>query len=221
MRLPALPCLTAVLSLVLAPVAASAQASLECAKRLQFLESRLSEQKEYADLWWHAWNGVYLGGIAVQGTRAGFEDASGERADLLVSVAKSGIGLVRNLTAPPAARRGVPTERDLACERQVELAAERLDENAEEALEERWGWKSHLGNLGLNLIGGLIVAEGFDEGSGWGSAAVGFAFGEARIWSYPFQAIGDREDWRRGAADRGLAWRVEPFHQGARVRIEF
>ena len=46
----------------------------ETGERLRFLESRLDGHQRYADLWWKGWTGVYVGGIVVQGARAGFED---------------------------------------------------------------------------------------------------------------------------------------------------
>lgn len=137
------------------------------------------------------------------GALAGFEDERGERADHAVSAAKSAIGLSRNLLAPPTAKEGVEplraieTTSPLGCERRLALAEELLRRHVEDARDERRSWRPHLANLALNLVGALIVAEGYDEGSGWGSGALGFVVGEVRIWTYPAQAQDTLEEYER------------------------
>jgi hypothetical protein len=175
----------------------------DTAARLRFLEGRFARHARYANRWWNAWNAVYGGGIVVSSVQAGFEDDGGERADQVVNAVKSGIGLTRNLVAPPVIRKapdelaaidpGAPD----GCTRRLARAEEILERAAEQAQRERRAWVPHLANLGLNLAGALIVAEGFDEGSGWGSGALGFAVGEVRIWSYPWHAQETKRDYEQ------------------------
>ena len=91
----------------------------------------------------------------------------------------------------------------------------------EQAHVERMTWRPHLANLALNLAGALIVAEGFDEGTGWASGAIGFAIGEVRIFTYPWQARGTLDEYGRRfpapVTSGGPGWYLEPFHTGARV----
>jgi hypothetical protein len=139
----------------------------------------------------------------VSSVQAGFEDDGGERADQVVNAVKSGIGLTRNLVAPPVIRKA---PQDLAaidpaapdgCARRLARAEEILVRAAEQAQRERRAWLPHLGNLALNLVGAVIVAEGFDEGSGWSSGAIGLAVGEVRIWSYPWHAQETKRDYEQ------------------------
>jgi len=87
-----------------------------------------------------------------------------------------------------------------------------LHRAARQAHEERRSWRAHVGNLALNLAGAIVVAEGFDEGSGWGSGALGIVVGEIRIWTYPWQAERALAEYERrfpratGARPR---WRTE------------
>jgi hypothetical protein len=173
----------------------------DTAARLRFLEGRLARHARYASRWWNAWNVVYGGGIAVSGTLAGVEDGRGERADHAVGAAKSAIGLTRSLVAPPVVRdapallRAIDPSAPDGCARRLARAEELLERAAEQARRERRAWLPHLSNLALNLVGAVIVAEGFDEGSGWGSGALGLVVGEIRLWSYPWQAGETRRDY--------------------------
>lgn len=203
----------------------------EARDRLRLLQGRLERDRRYADLWWKGWNAVFVGGIGVQGTRAGLADDRGERADRIVGAVKSGIGLARNLLSPPPARRGADELEALSpappCAQRLARAEALLRRNAESAHDERRSWAPHLANLGLNLVGALVVAKGFDEPAGWVSGALGFAVGEARIWSYPWQAAGAWEEYERRFPPSGLpqtpptTWRFEPWGAGARVTLHY
>ncbi len=146
---------------------------------------------------------------------------------------KSAIGLARNLWVPPGAKegaeplRGMPTRSAAECARRLERAEEVLRRNAEQADAERTSWIPHLANLALNAAGAVIVAEGFDEGSGYGSGALGLAVGEARIWSHPWQARGALEEYERRFPEDGVprppptTWRLEPWRAGGRLVVAF
>lgn len=201
--------------------------------RLRFLEARLAGDRRYADLWWKGWTSVFAGGVVFQGARAGFEGDEGQRADLIVSAAKAGIGLARSLWSPPPARRGaselasISTATPEGCAERLARAEAILRRNAEKTAFERRSWIPHAANLGLNLAGALIVAEGFDEQDGWVSGAIGFAVGEGRIWSYPWQAENALADYERRFPASGVphapapSWHFESWGAGARVTLRY
>ena len=115
-----------------------------------------------------------------------------ERAVVTISLASPWVRAARAIE-PPALRDGMDavTQIDVGtssgCFARLRAAEELLYAAAEEAHEQRRGWLSHVGNLALNLIG-AVVAEGFDESSGWGSGALGVVTGDIELWSYPWHA---------------------------------
>lgn len=173
------------------------------AVRLRFLEQHLEAEALYARRWWALWNGVHGGGIVVSGALAAIEDGRGERAGHVVDVAKAGIGLTENLLAPPIVKEALRELRvvDLAspggCENRLAQAEGLLQRAAEQARRERRAWLPHLSNLALNLAGALIVAEGYHEGSGWSSGALGLVMGEIQIWTFPARAEKILAEYRR------------------------
>jgi len=202
-------------------------------ERLAFLESRLEDNAPYARWWWRGWTGVYVGGMAFEGTRAALEDDRGKRANSIASAVKSTIGLTRAVLSQPEAKRGVADWADLplddpaSCRDRLELAEERLRESAEQAEKERWSWIPHLFNFGLNAAGAVVVAESYDEDSAYWSGALGFAVGEIRIWSYPWHAEDDWKTYRRRFAAKPRAeppettLHLEPMPNGARLVVRF
>jgi hypothetical protein len=173
------------------------------AVRLRFLEERIAKEALYARRWWTLWTGVHGGGLAVSGALAAIEDGRGQRASHVVDAAKASIGLTRNLLSAPIARDALTEIRrvDLAapggCEQRLAHAEGLLVRAAEQAHRERRSWLPHLSNLALNLIGAAIVAEGYHEGSGWSSGALGLVVGEIEIWTYPARAEKILEEYRR------------------------
>jgi hypothetical protein len=212
---------------------ALARCTGETGARLRFLEGELAGDRRYADLWWKGWTTVFASGVVVQGARAGFEGHEGQRADLIVSAAKSAIGLTRSLWSPPSARlgaselAGMPTATEADCAARLARAEQVLRRNAEESRSERRSWVPHAANLGLNLAGALIVAEGFDEKDGWTSGAIGFAVGEGRIWSHPWQAGNALAEYERRFPASGVprepptSWHFESWGAGARVTVRY
>jgi hypothetical protein len=204
----------------------------ETTARSRFLEERLEGRRRYAEVWWTGWATVHGLGLVVEGTRAGFENDRGVRANLAVNAVKSSIGLARDFIDPPHAKdgadalRAIPATSPEACEARLARAEELLRRNADEA-DERYSWKRHLANLGLNLAGAVIVAEAFDEPRGWASGAIGFAVGEVQLWSQPWQARGDWEEYQRRFRAAGspsappTTWRVVPTASGILVMVEF
>jgi hypothetical protein len=160
-------------------------------------------------------------------------DDAGERADQIVSAVKSGIGLGQNLWMPPPARdgadalRGMPADSAAACAERLARAEDVLRRNAEESREQRFGWIPHAGNLALNAAGALIVTQGFDEKSGWASAALGLVVGEITIWTYPWQAPGALAEYERRFPASGVpqppaaSLHLEPWGNGARLVLRY
>jgi hypothetical protein len=188
------------------------------AARLQYLEPRLAAHASYAERWWWLWNGVHAAGIVYGGAMAGVEDDGGERALQAVDATKSAIGLADGIVNQPVLRKGMDevTAIEVAsmtgCVTRLRAAEQLLYAAAEDADERRRGWLAHAGNLALNLIGAVVVAEGFDESSGWGAGALGLVVGEIEIWSYPWHAEHTVREYERLFPRDELSaprWRIE------------
>jgi hypothetical protein len=200
------------------PEAALAACEGSVAARLQYLEPRLAAHASYADRWYWLWNGVHAGGLVYGGVMAGVEDDGGERALNAVDATKSAIGLADGLLDPPVLRTGMDevTRIEVAssegCVARLRAAEQLLYAAAEDAHEERRGWVNHVGNVALNLIGAIVVAEGFDESSGWGSGALGIVVGEIQLWSFPWHAEHTVREYERLFPRDELStprWRLE------------
>jgi hypothetical protein len=203
----------------------------DTARRIQFIESRLDAGRTYADWWWKGWTAAYGVGTVVESVQAGLEnDDTGKRADFVVSAVKAGFGTTRLLLWPPTLRLGADPMRALdrgdaaSCRERLDVGEDLLRRAADES-RSRWSWKRHLANLAINLAGGIIVAEGFDESRGWTSAGVGFAVGEAMTLSQPWGADDDLAEYERrfasGPAPDRISWSVAPWGRGGRFLIRF
>jgi hypothetical protein len=200
------------------PNPAIAGCSPAVSARLQYLEPRLVAHARYADRWWWIWNGVHATGLVYGSAMAATEDDGGEQALSAVDATKSAIGLAHSVIDPPALRTGMDDVRaielvsETGCVTRLHAAEDLLYAAAEEAHEERRGWKSHAGNLALNLIGAVVVAEGFDESSGWGAGALGFVVGEIETWTFPWHAERTAAEYEHLFPRDGLSaprWRTE------------
>jgi hypothetical protein len=202
----------------------------DTAARLSFLEQRLDERRTYADRWWKIWTGGYALGTVVQSVRAGIEDDDGEQADLVVGAAKALFGTTRLLLWPPNARvgadpmRAVTPDSDAACRERLAVGERLLRRNADESAS-RWSWKRHLANIAINVAGGVIVAEGFDESRGWTSAGIGVAVGETMTLTHPWTGEDDLEAYERRFASVPPATapelRLGSWGRGLRISVLF
>ena len=197
--------------------------------RLEWLVSRLESRELYADLWWRGWIGFYGLGVVVQSARAGVENDGGERADLIVSAVKAVGGVTRLYFSRPVARLGAdpvleqPVTDEARCVRAVEQLEGLLRQAAEESTR-RWSWTPHLVNVAVNTAGALIVTQGFGEDSGWESAAVGIAVGEAMLWSHPWTGHDDLKEYDsrfEAAALPGPTWALAPYGRGLQMQVRF
>lgn len=180
-----------------------ARCSAGTGERLRFIEDRLEERRPYAQYWWMGWTGFYGLGTVVQSVRAGLEEDDSKQADLVVSAVKASFGVTRLLIWPPTAKAGAAAMRTVdpqdesACRERLRIGEELLRRNARES-ESRWDWKRHAANVGINVAGALIVAEGWDDPSrGWRSAGIGIAVGEAFTFSHPWKADDDLAEYEQ------------------------
>jgi hypothetical protein len=198
-------------------------------ERLQWLFERADSREGHADLWWRGWIGFYGAGAVFQGTRAGFEDDEGQRADLIVSAAKAVGGVARLFFSRPVARLGADPLRaealpdEESCLARVAQGEGLLHQAAQES-ERRWDWKPHLFNVAVNTAGALIVTQAFDQNSGWISAGIGIAVGKAMLWSHPWHGKSDLEDYEvrfAHALPSRTSWALMPYERGLRLQVRF
>jgi hypothetical protein len=206
--------------------------SIGTSERLTFVEDRLEQRRRYADWWWKGWTAFYGIGTVVESVQAGTEDDGGKRADYIVSAVKAVAGTTRTFLFPPPARMGADPMRvvdphdEPACRERLRIGEELLRTNAK-ASRARWDWWRHALNVGINVAGGLIVAEGFDEPSrGWRNAGIGIAVGEAYTFSYPWKGDDDLEDYERrfGTGDlsqRPVSFTIAPRLGGLQLGVTF
>ena len=203
------------------------------AARLNFLVDRLDSRRRYARNYFGGWIGFYTVGAGVSTYDAIRKQDNGKQAVHALSAAKAVFGIARFLYAPPNAKYGAdgiavePLTSAERCAAEVETAEAELRKNAHEA-GRRWRWKSHVFNLALHVTGAVIVGEGWDaRKEAWTSAAIGEAVGEAVIWSFPWHAEGDLEEYeqrfpRSGvSAAPSVAWSIMPTPNGAAVELRF
>jgi len=211
------------------PLPSFAHCDADTAARLEFIETRLEARRQYADIWWKGWLGGYAVGTVVESVLAGREDDTGRRADYVVSAVKALGGTVRVYLDPPPARTGADAMREVApvdaaaCRERLAIGERQLRANADDTAS-RWSWKRHAANVGINVAGGIIVAEGFDESRGWASMGVGIAVGEAMILSRPWHGDDDLAEYDRrfnAAAPSRVSIGVAPWGQGARLVVRF
>jgi hypothetical protein len=212
--------------------AALARCSDGTAERLRFVEERLDQRRAYAGWWWKGWTGFYGIGVVVQSVQAGTEDDGGKRADYIVSAAKASFGVGRLLLYPPTAKEGgdpmraIEPSDESTCRERLRVGEELMRTNAKESAS-RWSWKRHAANVAINVAGGLIVAEGFDESRGWRSAGIGIAVGEAMTLSHPWKADDDLVEYEQrfgtnpDLAPRPVSWTIAPRLGGLALHVTF
>jgi hypothetical protein len=174
--------------------------------------------------------GGYGLGTVIEAVQASTEDDEGRQADYAVSAGKALFGTIRIALTPPTARVGADPMRSVepvdaaTCRQRVEVGEELLRKNAKES-ESRWDWKRHAANVAINVAGGIIVSQAFDEDRGWASAGVGIAVGELMTFSHPWHGDDDLADYEQkfGASPppQRVTFSIAPWNQGARVLVRF
>jgi hypothetical protein len=179
------------------------------------------------------WTGFYGLGTVVQSVRAGTQGDESKQADLAVSAVKALIGTTRLAFWPPNARRGaepmhaVAVSDESQCRERLRIGEELMRKNARES-NWRWSWLPLTINVGLNVAGGIIIHEGWDDPSrAWRSAGIGIAVGEAMIFSHPWKAGNDLAEYDSkfgtspDLSPKKISWGVAPRPGGLALQVAF
>jgi hypothetical protein len=212
-------------------VALFEQCDGDTAARLRFLEQALEEDRNYARYYFGGWLGFYTIGLGVTSWNAAHDE--GERAIQVLSGIKALFGIGRMLYAPPNAKEGADASRAIAvnneeqCRRRLEVAEQTLRYNTKQS-QQKWGWKPHVFNLALHSAGAVVVAETWGaRRAAWESAVIGMVVGETIIFSFPWHANEDLEEYERRFPPTGLppgpkvSWGLAPTLGGASFFLRF
>ena len=211
--------------------------------RLRFLEERLDDGERYAKIWQWGWTSGYGLGI-VYGVGKSItccsnkksgpansvkEERNEQRVNYIVTAVKSTIGTSRLLLWRHPGRHGADAMRAIEGDsREAKLArlakGEEVLQSVAERAKHRTNWKSHAGNVGLNLAGaGFIFGFGRDSDA-WESLGVGIGVGTLNILTAPKRGIQDLNDYetRFGMKTAGrFNWSVVPTMGGAALQVTF
>ncbi len=211
--------------------------------RLAFLEERLDSGEKYAKYWQWGWTGAYGLGVVVgvgkaidccKHRKTGFsgrthDSRKDERVNHYVTAVKGAIGTTRMLLWRHPGRNGADSMRAIEGDSR-EAKLERLAEG-ESVLQSvaktagrRWHWKSHAGNIGLNLAG-----AGFTFGFGrtsdaWQSLILDISVGTLNILTAPKRGIQDLNDYETRFGMKTASrfnWSIVPTMGGAALRVTF
>ena len=189
---------TAVIIAVAASLPSSAvadEAPRDVDERLAFLEERIETQHLHAQVWWESWITFYGVGLIVQSARAIEATDTAERADLIISAVKAAGGVVRYAVDP---MKGIQSFESVPGESQAARLArgERILRENADATTPFGPWYAHLINFGINGTGAVIVGAGFDDWKqGLISGGIGFAVGEISLFTQPWEAGDDLEEY--------------------------
>ncbi|MCE8004519.1 hypothetical protein [Billgrantia ethanolica] len=177
-----LPFASAVLMLLVSPLALAQQSSQE----YQAYEDALARGERHANVWQYGWAGVYASTLAVNVYQASESDSRDTRYDARVGTVKSALALAGTLMdrqPHPAARRQLREgDGDMESARRLlhEVAAE---ERQRRSLEAR------LGSLLVNTASGLLIGVGDGRGrDGAINFATGMLVSELQLQTQPRQA---------------------------------
>ncbi|MBW2541785.1 MAG: hypothetical protein JRF15_06810 [Deltaproteobacteria bacterium] len=212
--------------------------------RLRFLEERLDDGKVYARNWQWGWTAGYSLGIVIGtaeaitccSTRKSGRDhsVSGNtrhkgRTKHIVTAAKGVIGTSRMLLNRHPGRHGADAMRAIEGDsREARLArlargAEVLQAVAKQA-KRRTDWRSHAGNVGLNLAGGAFIFGFGRKSDAWESMGLGVGVGTLQILTAPKRGIQDLEDYETRFGMKTASrfhWSVVPTAGGAALQVTF
>ena len=180
-----------------------ALANVAPARRLEFIDARLTSAERKARIWTYGWGG----GIAAAGvgTLVAVPFVAPEnRVDWYTGAVSAGVGVAALVIVPPVVLDVAPALRSRIASAPHGVDVCPLLRGAEADLarvardEERQGrWYVHLGNVLFNVGLGLFLGLGFHHWeAGAINAAVGIAVGEALILTRPTAAIADLDAYR-------------------------
>lgn len=202
----------------------------EIASRLSFLEERLDAGRGTARAWQYGWTGIYATTLAFGVGQAIAADDGDTRVASLVGAVKSAGALGSLVADPLPARlgadplRAVPAEDRRGRLERLAVGERQIRANAADALS-RYSWQRHLEGVTVNLIGGAVIWAFGDPTDALVSTLSGIAIGEAQIWSQPWRASRDLDDYRAAfpttTARRGIEWELRPTLNGAQLTLRF
>ncbi|HXV36164.1 MAG TPA: hypothetical protein VEC18_03390 [Myxococcota bacterium] len=208
----------------------SALSDSELDARLRFLEERLDGGKKFTQYWQWGWTAIYGAGIPYGVTRAVTTDSPNSRVQHIVTAAKSAIGTARLVVWRHPGRHGADPMREIEGGDTREAKLARLEEGeallkaVAERATHRTSWKSHAGNLALNLAGGgFILGFGCDSDV-LESVLVGVGVGELNIWTAPKRGIQDLSDYETRFGMKTASrfdWAIVPTAGGAAIQVRF
>ncbi len=200
-------------------------------ERVAFLTDRLQEGQKNAKIWQIGFTSGWSLGVVIGTVQAATTSNGDTRATAIVTAVKATIGTARLLLRPhPGARGADPIlaiEGDSRAAKLARLeAGERQLSRTAKRAASRKTWLPHLGNIGINLIGGGILLGVADDADAAISTGVGILAGEVMLWTMPWRSVQDAEDYEQ-RFDDGLpskpqaSWRMAPRMGGAAVEVRF
>ena len=211
--------------------------------RLAFLEKRLDDGETWAKTWQWGWTTGYSLGIVIgvgkaidccSNRKAGFansvkEKRNEQRVTHIVTAAKGVIGTSRMLFWRHPGRNGADEMRAIKGDsREAKLTrlakGEDVLQHVAKAAERRWNWKSHAGNIGLNLAGGAFIFGFGRDSDAWESMGIGIAVGTLQIFSAPKRGIQDLDDYQTRFGMKTASrfdWSIVPTAGGAAIQVTF
>jgi hypothetical protein len=204
-------------------------ADAELAARLSFLEERLDAGRPTALAWQWGWTGLYSASLTANLAWAIVAEDGSERVRAIVDATKSAAATIQMLTllrdplpATAGARpmRGVAGSGRAAMLERLAAGERQLAASAASAAT-RYHLRRHLAVIGANLLGGAAILALGSRRDALQSSLIGLAVGEAQIWSQPWRASGDLEDYRAAFPPRGIAWQLQPRGTGVALTVRF
>ncbi|MBW1843122.1 MAG: hypothetical protein JRJ05_02180 [Deltaproteobacteria bacterium] len=214
----------------------------ELDERLTFLEERLDGGETYAKVWQWGWTGFYGIGI-VYGVEQSITCCSNrngpansvkkkrneQRVTHIVTAVKSTIGTTRMLLARHPGRNGADEMRAIEGDsREAKLARLAKGEEVLQSVAKRAGqrtnWKSHAGNIGLNLAGAAFTFGFGRTSDAWESLGVGIGVGTINILTAPKHGIKDLNDYETRFGMKTASrfnWSIVPTTGGAALQVSF
>ncbi len=132
-------------------------------QRQEFIEERLDDGRRHAGYWQKGWSGFYSASAAAQTFMWLDADNNDDSINAVVGAVKSAGALVDILLRPMPGRQGADKIRNLPAKQRLSKGEELIDQTAQRA-QERTAGKSHLKGIGVNLLGGMVIAAFGDGG---------------------------------------------------------
>jgi hypothetical protein len=202
----------------------------ETSERLSFLQERLDAGQLTARTWQHGWTGIFgIGAVASAAQAIAADDWDGRVYNIVGAVKSAGATAQMVLDPLPARLGGEPMRAVPDGTRQGRLqrlaVGERLLVANAARADSRYSWRRHLEGVTTNLIGSAVIYAFGDSKDALVSALSGIAVGEAQIWSQPWRATGDLNDYRAAfpttMASRGIEWQLRPTLNGAELAFRW